>query len=167
MSNWFAEASHSWTWLQWMREVVAEDMAPASTLPMLIDGMAKWDADVAGDRHGTGDPDRINPGDGFVYAAGMLSRAGKDVLARALRHAITWGIDDPMNWHGLPPEARDHWAAVDHVVKVVLDGWLTLWTDLAMFQDQPDVGLDQWRGLADQAGQIIDGLGRAAWAQTR
>lgn len=171
MSNWFAEASHSWTWLQWMREVVGEDMGPASTLPMLIDGLEQWDKADANDRHGTGDPDRINDNDHFVYAAAMLSRAARDLIGRALLHAITWGVDDPMNWHGLPPEAKGHWAAVDHVIKTVLAAWIGLWDDLANLQEQVHGSraeqLEQWRNLADQAAVTINGFYVAAWAQTR
>lgn len=171
MSNWFAEASKSWQWLQWMREVVSEDMKPISTLPTLIDGMGQWDAAVAADRHGTGDPDQINHQDHFVYAAAMLSRAAKDAIGGALEHAIEWGIDDPINWHNLSPDAREHWASADHVVKTVLAAWIGLWDDLAELQNQVHGSrtqqLEQWRELADQAAQTVAGFGVAAWAQTR
>lgn len=178
--NWTAEAHKSWEWLQWMREVVAEDLDPHGTLPYLIRGMEEWDEAIARDRHSVGDPDRIDPtgGENFVLAAAMMSRAAKESIEGALKHAIVWEVDEPMAWPDEPmarrdfvAEARQHWAAAHRVVVVVLQAWITLWNDLADMQHQiggasKDEILDQWKALGDQASTIVSGAGVAAWAQT-
>jgi hypothetical protein len=177
--NWVSEAHKSWEWLHWMREVMAEDVEPGGTLPMLIRGMTEWDEAIARDRHSVGDLDRIHSTENFVYAASALSRAAKTALEDALKYAIDWQVDDPMNWPD-PPEARQrwlveakqHWAASHHVVEVVLQAWIVLWNDLAELQGQFQGATsaeiqEQWKAVADQAEQVVSGAAVAAWAQTR
>lgn len=166
--NWISEAHKSWEWLQWMREVMGEDVEPIQSLPELIRGMDEWNDAIVRDRHATGDPDRISDNERFMYAASMMSREAKIAIGDALKHAITWNVDEPMTWSSLPPEAKEHWADAHHVVTTVLHAWITLWNDLAPFQDQiPGTDVEPWEDLADQAAQTVAGLGVAAWAQTR
>lgn len=178
--NWTSEAHNSWGWLQWMREVVAEDQDPRGTLPRLIRGMEEWDEAIARDRHSVGDPERIDRTEHFLFAVSMMSRAAKTEIEGALKHAIHWQVDDPMGWPSSSAtprlrqvwlvEAKQHWSAAYLVVEVVLQAWITLWNDLA---DQQHKGggtthaeaLDQWRALADQASEVVSGAGVAAWAQ--
>ncbi len=125
--NWISECHRSWEWLQWMREVVGEPVEPAGCLPQLIRGLGEWDAAVAGDRHGTGDPGRIDSSECFSYAVSMMSRAAKDAIEDALRQARGWCVDDPSSWPSLSmPEATRRWEASHHVVKTVLQAWITL-----------------------------------------
>lgn len=173
--NWTSEAHKSWEWLQWMREVVAEGTEPHGCLVRLINGMNEWDEAIARDRHSVGDPDRIQPKEHFVFAASWMSRAAKLAIARALRDAQEWGVDDPMGWPSEPEkrriwvaEAKEHWAAAHHVVTVTLQAWITLWNDLADQKPQGtlDVIRASWMELADQASEIVSGAATAAWAQT-
>lgn len=169
--NWISEAQKSWEWLQWMRQVTSEDVKPIASLPQLIRGLDEWNATIAGDRHVTGDPDRISEKEGFVYAAAMMSREAKTAIEDALKHAITWNIDLPMTWSTLPPEAQENWADAERVIKNVLHAWITVWNDLAAFQGKTlgtaEQQLQQWKELAEQASQTIAGLSVAAWAQRR
>jgi hypothetical protein len=172
--NWISEAHKSWEWLQWMREVLvdADDMERGECLPALIRGMSEWDEAIARDRHSVGDPGRVDRREHFLFAASMMSRAAKAAIEDALKAAIEWKVDDPMAWSSLDlPEAKRHWAASHHVVKVVLQAWIVLWNDLAEFQGQLSAPtfaeqLEQWRELADQAEQVVSGAAVAAWAQS-
>lgn len=177
--NWISEGHKSWEWLQWMREVVAEGTDPHGCLPHLIRGMEQWDEAIARDRHSVGDPERIEPRENFLYAASMMSRAAKDAIGTALKHAITWEVDDPMSWPDEPmarrdfvAEAKEHWAVAHRVVTVVLQAWIVLWNDLADLQSQMSGRtsaeiLQQWKTVADQAEQIVSHAAVAAWAQTK
>jgi hypothetical protein len=141
------------------------DLEPVGCLPQLIRGMGQWNEAIARDRHGTGDPDRISTNEYFPYAASMMSRAAKTAIDGALTHAISWGVDGRE-----APGARPQWAVAHHVVKTVLQAWVTLWHDLAALQDQisgtaQQQVLDQWRALADQAAQTGSSVADAAWAQ--
>lgn len=176
--NWTAEAHKSWEWLQWMREVVAEGTGPHGCLPHLIRGMEQWDEAIARDRHSVGDPDRIHTTERFLFAASMMSRSAKTAINDALKHAITWAVDDPMTWPDEPmarrdfvAEAKEHWAAAHRVVTVVLQAWIVLWNDLAEFQNQylgatSAEQLEQWKALAEQAADTVSMAATAAWAQS-
>lgn len=167
--NWMSEASTSWSWLHWAREVLDEDGRPASSLPELMRGLSQWDEAITRDRHAVGDPDRIRSNEHFVYAAAMMSRAAKTAINDALKVAIRWGVDDPLTWSMLPAEAKQHWADVQYRITTILTAWITLWRDLDGMQGTvegaPDQVLDAWKSLADQAVQTIEGVAVAATAQ--
>lgn len=171
--NWISEGHKSWEWLQWMREVVADDMEPGLTLPQLIRGMGQWDEAIARDRHSVGDPERIHPREHFLYAASMMSRAVKTAIEDALQRATVWEVDNPMTWPDLGMDkAQRNWAAAHHVVKTVLQAWIVLWNDLADLQSQMSGRtsaeiLQQWKTVADQAEQIVSHAAVAAWAQMK
>lgn len=167
--NWISEGHKSWEWLQWMREVMDEDVGPMISLPQLIRGMDQWDDAIARDRHAVGDPDRIAHNEYFLYAASMMSRAAKQGIDSALKHAMTWEVDNPTNWSAVLPEAKAHWKAAHHVIANSLQAWITLWQDLDGLQGQISQTLDphdrhnQWMDVTEQAVQTMQGLASAFW----
>lgn len=171
--NWISEARQSWEWLQWMREVMAEPVDPGVSLPQVIHGLDKWNDAIAGDRHATGDLDRIANTEYFLYAAAMMSRAARIAIDDALKRAILWEVDNPRAWPSLSmPDAKEHWEATGYVITAVLQAWITLWNDLDVQQgivrgESQEQVLGQWRGLADHAAQTVSGVAVAAWAQRR
>lgn len=170
--NWISEGHLSWSNLQWMRQVTAEDNHPATCLPHLIRGLDQWDANIERGRHSVGDPDRISSNEYFLYAASMLSRAAKEAIEGALKSAMLWEVDNPMVWHqdGFDlDEANGYWAASHYVITNVLAAWIDLWNDLVPFQDSLSASsqeelLEQWQGLATQAADTLSGLAVAFWA---
>ncbi len=169
--NWISEGHRSYGWLQWMRQVMAEPVEPIGALREIFSRVGEWDAEIAADRYGTGDPDRVSSSEYYLFAASMMSRAAKEAVDTALNYARTWSADDPMKWSSVLPEAKTHWETAHHVIKVVLDAWVMLWHDLdrrdtMSAPSEPEM-LAQWRVSADQAAEIVTGASVAAWAQRR